>query len=252
MIMPLLLIQLIAILLLLSPQHSAAASRGDLNRFDNLRTLESIDGVERLVLGDANGRIHILEGKDETFTETWVSEYMEGAISGVFVVDVNDDELEEIVVFTDQGRIHYIDSKDYRVIWSNPPGEYARITSQTVHNIDDDPQPELLFCADGHLIVYDGRDQYEQWRSDQSNLTAREILVGDVDGDGEEEIVLNDGYIFDARFFDLEWQSPESFGEHLGLLDIDEDGIAELIGEFQGRFLRIFDVDLRREKSIAR
>ena len=176
-------------------------------------------------MGDANGRIHILEGKDETFTETWVSEYMEGAISGVFVVDVNDDELEEIVVFTDQGRIHYIDSKDYRVIWSNPPGEYARITSQTVHNIDDDPQPELLFCADGHLIVYDGRDQYEQWRSDQSNLTAREIL---------------------------EWQSPESFGEHLGLLDIDEDGIAELIGEFQGRFLRIFDVDLRREKSIAR
>jgi len=245
-------IHLTSILLFLFAQHSTAASRADLDGFDNLRKLEAIDGTQRLVLGDANGRVHIFEGDGETFAETWVSEYMEGAISGVFVIDVNDDELDEIVVFTDQGRFHYIDSKDYRVIWSNPPGEYARITSQTVHNIDDDPQPELLFCADGHLIVYDGRDQYEQWRSDQDNLTAHEILIGDVDGDGEEEIVLNDGYIFDARFFDLEWHSPESFGERLGLLDIDEDGIAELIGEFQGRFLRIFDVDLRREKSLAR
>jgi outer membrane protein assembly factor BamB len=240
------------IVVLFCAHSSAAADHSDLAEFDNLRTLSEVDGVERLVLGDANGRVHIFEGGAGTFSEVWVSEYMEGAIGGVFVVDVNDDGLNEIVVFTDQGRIYYIDSKDYRVIWSNPPGEYEHITSQAVYNIDDDPQPELLFCADGHLIVYDGRDQYEQWRSDQSNLTAREILIGDVDGDGEKELVLNDGYVFDARFFDLEWQSPESFGERLGLLDIDEDGIPELIGEFQGRYLRIFDIDLRREKSLAR
>ena len=63
---------------------------------------------------------------------------------------------------------------------------------------------------------------------------------------------LFDGYVFDARFHDLEWQSPESFGERLGLRDVDEDGIPEVIGEFQGRFLRIFDIDLRREKSSRR
>ena len=97
-----------------------------------------------------------------------------------------------------------------------------------------------------------GRDQYEQWRSDQTDLTAHQILIGDVDGDGEDEIVLNDGYIFDARFFDLEWQSPEPFGERMGLLDLDEDQILEVIGEFQGRYLRIFDIDLRREKSLSR
>ena len=42
-------------------------------------------------------------------------------------------------------------------------------------------------------------------------------------GDDEDEIVLNDGYVFDAHFFDLEWQSPEPFGERMGLLDLDED-----------------------------
>jgi hypothetical protein len=233
-------------------QPADAIDNADLDEFDNIRVLSKTDSLQRLVLGDANGRVHIYEGKDGLFAETWVSEYMEGAIGGIFVVDVNDDGIDEIVVFTNQGRIHYLDSVDYRIIWSNPPTEYERITCQTVHNIDDDPQPELLFCADGRLIVYDGRDQYEQWRSDQENLTSRQILIGDVDGDGEEEIVLNDGYVFDARFFDLEWQSPEPFGERLGLIDLDEDGIVEVVGEFQGRFLRIFDIDLRREKSISR
>ena len=229
-----------------------AANASDLDEFDNLRQLEPLDGVQRIVYGDANGRVHVLEGDGTSFAEVWVSEYLEGAVAGVFVTDVNDDELQEVVVFTDRGRIYYLDSRDYRTIWSNPPGEYGHITCQGVYNTDDDPQPELLFCADGYLIVYDGRNQYEQWRSDQNNLTARQLLIGDVDGDGEKEIVLNDGYVFDARFFDLEWQSPEPFGERLGLLDMDEDGILELIGEFQGNYLRVYDVDLRREKSLAR
>ena len=83
-------------------------------------------------------------------------------------------------------------------------------------------------------------------------MTAHQILIGDVDGDDEDEIVLNDGYVFDARFFDLEWKSPEPFGERMGLLDLDEDQIPEVIGEFQGRYLRIFDIDLRRAKSLSR
>ena len=122
----------------------------------------------------------------------------------------------------------------------------------TLHNVDDDEQVELLFVADGRLHIYDGRDQFEEWRSDQDNITATEILVGDVDGDGAEEIVLNDGFVFDARYRDLEWQSPEPFGERMGLLDIDDDTIPEVIGEFQGRFLRVFDIDLRRLKAVGR
>ena len=34
-------------------------------------------------------------------------------------------------------------------------------------------------------------------------------------------------------------------------MDIDNDQIPELIGEFRRRFLRTFDVDLRREKAIG-
>ena len=84
----------------------------DLDEFDNLRQLEPLDGIQRIVYGDANGRVHVLEGDGTRFAEVWVSEYLEGAVAGVFVTDVNDDELQEVVVFTDRGRIYYIDSRD--------------------------------------------------------------------------------------------------------------------------------------------
>lgn len=224
---------------------------GALSEFGCLRSLPpSDDGPKRLVMGDSNGLLHVYEERDGAFEEIWLSDYLEGAISGLDVVDVNDDELLEIVVFTDRGRLHYFDIQEYNTLWSNPPTEYDKITAQIIRNVDDDPQPELIFCAAGRLIIFDGRDQFEEWRSDEENLVTTDILVADVDGDDEDEIVLNDGYVFDARFHTLEWRSPENFGERMGILDIDDDGIMELIGEFNGRFLRIFDVDLRREKSL--
>ena len=229
---------------------SLLAGRGALDEFDTLALLPaSEDGDPRLILGDIHGFLHVFEQRDESFEEVWISSYLESAISGLIVVDIDNDSFEEIVVFTSNGRFHYLDLDAYNTIWSNPPHEYDRITALSIYNIDEDPQPELVFCADGYLIIYDGRDHFEEWRSDQSNLETTDILVADVDGDGSDEIVLNDGYVFDARFHDLEWQSPDSFGQRMGLLDLDNDGIPELIGEFGGRFIRIFDIDLRREKS---
>ena len=67
----------------------------DLNEFDNLRRLETIDDIQRIVYGDANGRVHVLEGDGTRFAEVWVSEYLEGAVAGLFVTDVNDDELRK-------------------------------------------------------------------------------------------------------------------------------------------------------------
>ena len=98
-------------------------------------------------------------------------------------------------------------------------------------------------------MVYDGRDHFEEWRSDQADLNTVEIVIDDVDGDESDEIVLNDGFVFDARFLDLEWQSPVAFGLRIASLDVDDDGIPEIIGELTGNRLRIFDVDLRRKKS---
>jgi hypothetical protein len=229
------------------------AQEGLLAEMGSLLSLPAVEGSTRFALGDARGFLHVYEEREPgRWAEVWVSEYFEGGIGGLFLADADADGKEELIAYTDQGRFFYLDPATYRTTWSNPPHEYQRISAMLVRNIDEDSPLELIFCADGRLVIYDGRDHFEEWRSTETSLASAQILVGDVDGDGAEEIVLNDGYVFDARFRDLEWQSPESFGERLGLRDVDEDDIPEVIGEFQGRLLRIFDIDLRREKSARR
>lgn len=226
---------------------------GLLYEMGSLVDLPAGEGGAHFALGDVHGFIHVYEEREPgRFAEVWVSEYLEGGVGGLVVDDADGDGKPELIAYTEQGRIFYLDPETYKTVWSNPPHEYSRLSGMLVRNIDDDPALELVFCGDGRLVIYDGREHFEEWRSTQTDLGSSQILVADVDGDGAEEIVLNDGYVFDARFHDLEWQSPESFGERLGLRDVDEDGIPEVIGEFQGRLLRIFDIDLRREKSARR
>ena len=224
-----------------------------LDELDNVRLLPGGDeDLLRFILGDDHGFLRVFEERDTGFEEIWVSAYLEGGISGIHIADPNADGLNEIVVYTINGRLHYLDIADYSTIWSNPANQYEQITCLIIAQIDDDPQLELIFSADDRLIIYDGRDQFEEWRSEQTGIAPSDILVADVDGDETEEIVLNDGWVFDSRHHDLEWQAPEPFGDRMALLDVDGDGIPEIIGEFRKRFLRIYDIDLRREKSSVR
>ncbi len=233
-------------------QVSGLGLAGDaLVEMDNVQALPDAAGRgRRLVIGDGRGVVHVYEQRGRSYDEIWASRYLEGSICGIQVIDINDDGLLEIVACTDRGRIHYLDAENYNTVWTNSPGEYQQISAMLAANVDDDPQPELILCADGRLVIYDGRDQFEEWRSEQTGLTTTSMLVADVDGDAMDEIVLNDGYVFSARVHTLEWQFAEGFGERMGALDLDGDGILELISEYRSRFIRLFDVDLRREKSL--
>jgi hypothetical protein len=61
------------------------------------------------------------------------------------------------------------------------------------------------------------------------------------------EIVLNSGVIIDSRFYNVEVEWGQPFGDRIALYDMNNDGIPEIIGEFSDYSLRVYDVYARRE-----
>jgi hypothetical protein len=150
-----------------------------------------------------------------------------------------------------------------------------------VANIDDDPQMELVFCAEraedvagyrsrattadeaerqrevelARLHFFDCKNEFVEWES-ETGLHGRNIAIGDLDDDGNLEVVLNSGFVVDAVFRTVEWRHSAGFGDKIGFADIDGDGIPELVGEFRSttrprRALRFFDVDLKSESFLS-
>jgi len=223
------------------------ADIGWIGGLDAMKVLCEDDSGLWLVYGDRRGLLHILQQKRRGFAEVWDSRSLGAPIAGVFVEDVDLDDADEIVVYTLRGGLYYFDAERYDVIWQNSEVEFQSMTCMTIENVDDDPQKELIFCADGYLYIYDAKNLFEEWRSDQE-FSAQDIAVADVDGDSALEIVLNTGFVLDARFRDMEWQAPEPFGERMWLLDVDDDRIPEVIGESLDKTLNVFDIDLKQEK----
>lgn len=211
------------------------------------QTIASLESAKRIVYGDDRGYLHVLERRGNRYEERWKTPVLGSSIQGVLIADLEKDGSLEIITYTTDGRMYILDGESYEVMWRTEERRFGTITAATIADVDEDAQQEIIFCADARLYIYDGQTRFEEWQSDQ-NFEAGDILVADVDDDGEKEIVLNTGYVLGARFRDVEWQAPEKFGERIGLLDVDDDGIPELIAESSNRLLKIFDLELRREK----
>lgn len=204
-------------------------------------------GTDRFVVyGDARGVVHVVRADSAGTVEEWESAPLESAVGGIFCDDLDGDGAVEVLAYTGMGSIVLFDLAARQRIWSNDPDEFGPISCLTVAHLDDDPQQEIVFCARSRLYVYDSRTQMREWQSNEE-YEAEDLEVGDVDDDGQLEVVLNTGYVLDARFHDLEWRT-QRFGERIALYDLDDDGVLEIIGEFSGGVIKVYDADLRREK----
>jgi hypothetical protein len=75
------------------------------------------------------------------------------------------------------------------------------------------------------------------------------MVIGDVDNDDEKEIVLDSGFVINAKTLNIEWHT-DYFGTRPSLADVDDDGIPELICESTGGALRVYDLEIRQEKTL--
>ena len=233
---------------------------GSIDELPQIRILPSGDEANpRVVYGDAQGNLYVVRYVDGRGYEEWKSEPLGSAVLGVFVEDVDADGEFEIVAYTFT-RIVLYSAEDYSFIWQIQED----ITHMQIANVDDDPQLELVYLvkslshSEMHIHVYDCLELFEQGISDvipKESIHAQSMVIADFDDDYGLEAVLNTGVVVDMDTLIMEWYFADGFGDRLGYLDIDGDGVLELIGEVGGlrhsRYLRIFNVDTQSETFLV-
>jgi hypothetical protein len=204
-------------------------------------------GPEQLVIADAYGYVNMLGPDEKGFKRIWKSFHLGGAVKGLFIHDLAQDGRLNLVVHTTD-RLFVFDARTHELMWESVESDFTDIRAIALGQFDgSDNQHEFLILAGEVLVIFDGIRHNREWEG-VDPFNAQEMVVGDVDGDGEEEVVLNTGYVFGALSHSVEWQT-EDFGTRLGLIDIDGDGILEVVGESTGGQLKVFDVDKRQEKQ---
>jgi len=215
------------------------------SRYDTFAMVPN-DPRGRVVYGSARGYLHLLEYTGTHYREIWVSPSHVTRLQKVLVADLKGDGTYQIITYNARGSLFIYDLERFGLIWRTPETQFRSIEALTVADVDNDRQLELLFLSEGRLYIYDGQHFLEEWRSD-AVYQASDLAVGDVDGDGQKEIVLGSGQVLDARFRTLEWENTLPFGDHLELADVDGDGKLEVIAG-ANQAVTIWDIDQRREK----
>jgi hypothetical protein len=192
--------------------------------------------------------MHLMESRDGKLVEVRTRDLW-SAVLRVFAVDLDGDGQDEIVGYTKDARLFVLRGTDLSDVWNTPLGRWRAITAITVGDVDQDGQLEILLIADRLLRVYSAARDQEEWKSTQF-FDDTDMALGDVDGDGREELVMSGGNIYDAYYRNLEWGSgvPGGFGVDIDLFDIDNDGKLEIIARGADGLIRIWDVDERRLK----
>lgn len=200
----------------------------------------------RFLYADRQAHIHVHSIKSGKLELAWENTNLGSRVTSMFVADLYGDGGLKLVVGTTAGRILIYDMDGYDLVWENLQDPFGRIDYMVSANLDDDAQHELVFIADRHLHIYDSLKKTIEWKS-SDEFQAHQILVGEVDDDPQPEIILNTGTIMDSRFYSIEFQADKTFGDRISLLDVNNDGIPEIIGEFLDYNLQVFDVYAERE-----
>jgi len=174
-------------------------------------------------------------------------------IGALLVTDVDHDGVDEILYGDGQfGKIHAYDVASRTEQWAIDNPDHG-VTNIAVADVDGDGTQELLWGAGAtstgpdYLHVYDISTQSLEWESQHVDGPFHAMDVGDVDGDGQLEIVFaslrsNSGYgdgmvaVWDAQTHTPEWDQTNLFGgtawtgiHDVQIGDVNNDGTQEIV-----------------------
>jgi len=200
----------------------------------------------RFIYADTRTHIHVYKVKDGELEPDWETTNLGSRVTSMFVADLFGDGKDKLVVSTAAGRIIFYGLQDYDQVWENLQDPFDRVQYMVASNLDEDVQQELVFIADGYLHIYDSLNKNIEWQS-QTKFDASQIVIDNIDDDEQAEIILNTGVIIDSRFYTIEFQADNTFGDRISLFDINGDGVPEIFGEFSDFNLKVFDIYAERE-----
>lgn len=219
-------------------------------RLDHLTLIDSMedDNGVYLAMGDRFGLLRMVYLSGDGARDIWTSKHLNGIVRQVISADLDLDGQDEIIAWTTGGITYIWSAAQKRLLHETLSNDYQIIHSIAIGNVDNDPALEIIINADNHIHYVDGETFSREWTSIQE-YQAERMLCADVDGDSSMELILSTGQVVDSRGGDVEWED-QVFGTRIELIDIDGDGLPEILAESDGLPLKIFDVDNRREKHL--
>ena len=197
------------------------------------------DGKTKLAVGTRAGYLHLMDFNVGGLRLEWQSPYLGGPVRGVQVKDFQGNGVSEIMVYTGGGRLIMMEMEGYSVARENAAFDMSEIDCAVAIQLDDDPALEILACGGDRFAVYDGATLFKEWEA-PGTIPGEWLAVGDVDGDGMLEVVLNSGYVLDAKFFRIKTQLGR-LGERIELMDVDGDGVDEILAEDEDGGIAVYD-----------
>jgi len=223
------------------------------------------DGIDEIVGAAGWYKITIFEG--DLKSPMWeITPHLD--ISDLKLADVNGDDVLEILYGDGQwGQIHAIDGQMQVELWkiSNPD---HGVTGIAVGDADRDGRMDVFWgggvssSAGDHLFAADIASGTIEWISDDMDGSLYAVDVGDVDDDGDVEILMisqssNSGYgdavisSFNAITHELEWQIRDLPGipnregaNSIRIGDVDQDTQTEFVittANLSGGLIQIYN-----------
>ncbi|MBN1504933.1 MAG: hypothetical protein JW952_07725 [Candidatus Eisenbacteria bacterium] len=208
------------------------------------------DSVPRqyVAVGSARGYVYVSRWMGFGYASTWSTFYLGAPVKKILADDIDANGVVDLVVLTSAGRMFVFDTSTRQLVWENTSNDFESVSEFLIDQLDPDRARELILCADSRLLVLDGERLQREYQS-ADEFRAEYMVIGDVDDDDEKELVLDSGFVINARTLNIEWQT-DFFGTRLTLFDVDDDGVPELVCESTGGALRMYDLDIRQEKTV--